>query len=104
MVMRSSNGLNNNNTMIAGPFRLSTYPTSPTDAACRHTNNARLCDPDRVLWESTKFPLADQLESRNVTLRQRKNLGTVVPVQYGVAVMKKVSLLLCLPRVFNFSF
>jgi hypothetical protein len=99
MMMRSSNGLNNNNTMIAGPFRLSTYPTSPTDAACRHIHNARLCDPDRVLWESTKFPLADQLESRNVTLR-RKNLG-VVPVQYGVAVMKKVSLLHRLPRVFN---
>jgi hypothetical protein len=77
-----------------GPYRLSTYPDAPTDEMCRHDHNPRLCDPDGILKESTMFPLDDDLEHRNVTITTRGSpqRGQVVPVQYGVAVMKKVSL------------
>lgn len=73
-------------TVTATPFRLSTYPTNPTAQACRHVENPRLCDPDAILTDGIKIDLADDLTTRNVTLKN----GTDVVVQYGVAVMKKV--------------
>lgn len=87
--MSSDGSVTKNDT--TGPYRLSTYPDAPTDARCRHVHNPRLCDPDGVLKESTSFPLDDNLEQRNVTITTRgPQRGQVVPVQYGVAVMKKV--------------
>jgi hypothetical protein len=103
-LLTSSNGVDTTNDTgrpnhPVGPYRLSTYPDSPTDEMCRHVHNPRLCDPDGILQESTFFPLDDDLEHRNVTITTRGPYrGQVVPVQYGVAVMKKVSLF----RLFGF--
>lgn len=84
---------------VPAAFLPSQYPSHPDDPTCQSAAGARICDPQSILTPTSINSLSESLKDnrqRRIELpencfRGDENTSNELPVQYGVAVLRKVS-------------